>query len=71
MLHQAAFNYLPLNIEAIQTIIAITIITAIIPTTAPALKMPAIAEQLLKININKITDGTYNFFMICFRLNNN
>jgi len=59
---------LPLNIEAIQIIIAITIITAIIPTTAPALNMPVITEQLLKQSSNKISDGKYNFFMAGFYL---
>jgi len=49
--------------EAIQTIIRITTITEIIPTAAPALKIPVITEQLLKHNIRKRTEGIYNFFM--------
>jgi hypothetical protein len=55
--------YLPLNIDAIQIIIAITTITAIMPTTAPALNMPAIAEQLLRHSISRIRAGKYKFFM--------
>jgi hypothetical protein len=55
--------YLPLNMDTIQIIIAITTITEIMPTTAPALKMPAIAEQLLKHNTSKMSDGKYSFFM--------
>jgi hypothetical protein len=59
-------NYFPLNIEAIQIISAITTITAIMPTMAPALKMPEITEQLLKQSTSKISDGKYNFFMAVF-----
>ena len=36
------------------------------PTTAPALNMPAITEQLLKQSSNKISDGKYNLFMVGF-----
>ncbi len=36
------------------------------PTTAPALKMPAITEQLLKQSSIKISDGKYNLFMVGF-----
>jgi hypothetical protein len=57
-----------LKSDAIQIISAITIITAIIPTTAPALKMPAITEQLLKQSNNKISDGKYNLFITGFSL---
>jgi hypothetical protein len=56
--------YLPLNSDTIQIMIAMTTITAIMPTTAPALNMPAIAEQLLKQSSSKIMDGKYNFFMV-------
>ena len=44
--------------------IAITMTTAMIPTTAPALKMPAMALQLLisKQRLNK--KGKINFFMV-------
>jgi hypothetical protein len=52
-----------LNIEAIHRISAITTITEIMPTTAPALKIPAITEQLLKHNESIITEGKYNFFI--------
>jgi len=41
----------------------ITTITEIMPTTAPALNIPAIMEQLLKHNKSKMMDGKYNFFM--------
>jgi hypothetical protein len=44
----------------------ITTITAIMPTTAPALKMPAIAEQLLRQSINKMIDGKYILFIVGF-----
>jgi hypothetical protein len=60
--------YLPLNRDTIQIIIAITTITEIIPTTAPALKIPSITEQLLKQNSNNMSDGKYNFFMVVFYL---
>jgi len=56
-------GYLPLNIDAIQIISAITTITDIIPTTAPALNMPSITEQLLKQSSIKISDGKYSFFI--------
>jgi hypothetical protein len=56
-------NYLPLNMDMIQIMIAITTITEIMPTAAPALKIPLITEQLLKHNSNKMMDGKYNFFI--------
>lgn len=34
------------------------------PTTAPALKIPPITEQLLRQSNNSISDGKYNFFMV-------
>ena len=34
------------------------------PTTAPALNIPVITEQLLKHNKSKMMDGKYNFFMV-------
>lgn len=44
--------------------INITMTTAIIPTTAPALKMPAIAEQLVKaVIIKKMMTGVVIFFI--------
>jgi len=44
--------------------IAITITTAIMPTTAPALKMPAMAEQpLSKVTINRMATGIKFFFI--------
>lgn len=52
--------------EAIQIIKAITTITDIMPTAAPALKMPEITEQLLKHNSNTIRDGKYNLFIVGF-----
>jgi len=55
-----------LNIDAIQRIKIITTITAITPTAAPALNIPAIAEQLLKQKSNKMRDGKYSFFMVDF-----
>jgi hypothetical protein len=51
------------NIETIQIISPITKITDIIPTTAPALKIPAIASQLLRLSNIKNTNGACNFFM--------
>jgi hypothetical protein len=48
----------------IQMMIATTITTAITPTTAPALKMPAIAEQLLsKLTIIKMAAVVILFFI--------
>jgi hypothetical protein len=52
--------------EAIQMIKTMTTITEIIPTTAPALKIPLITEQLLRHNNNRMIDGKYNFFMGSF-----
>jgi hypothetical protein len=52
-----------LNMETIHRISTMTTITEIMPTTAPALKIPAITEQLLKHNKSIITEGKYNFFM--------
>jgi hypothetical protein len=34
------------------------------PTTAPALNMPVITEQLLKHNKSKMMEGKYIFFMV-------
>ena len=59
-------DYLPLNMDAIQMINAITTITDIMPTAAPALNMPDITEQLLKQNSNKMMDGKYNLFIVGF-----
>jgi hypothetical protein len=42
---------------------AITTITEMIPTTAPALKIPATTEQLLRQNISKIIDKRHTFFI--------
>jgi len=50
--------------DAIQMINTITTITEIIPTTAPALKIPVITEQLLKHNVSKMIEGINNFFII-------
>jgi len=44
----------------------ITTITAITPTAAPALNIPAIAEQLLKQNNNKKRGRKYSFFIVGF-----
>jgi len=52
--------------ENIHTIINITTITAIMPTTAPALKIPPMTEQLLRHSISSRIDGKYNFFMMAF-----
>ena len=59
-------NYLPLNMEAIHIIKTITTITDIMPTTAPALNMPDITEQLLKQSKSKMKDGKYNLFIVGF-----
>jgi len=56
--------------EAIQIIKAITTITEMMPTTAPALKMPVITEQLLKQSNNTMRDGKYNLFIVGFRYYN-
>jgi len=53
--------------DAIQIIKAITTITDIIPTTAPALNMPVITEQLLKHISSIRRDGKYNLFIVGFR----
>jgi len=49
--------------EAIQIIRAITTITARMPTIAPALKIPAITEQLLRHNTSSMMVGKYIFFI--------
>jgi hypothetical protein len=36
------------------------------PTTAPALNMPDITEQLLKQSKSKMKDGKYNLFIVGF-----
>jgi len=56
--------------DAIQIIRAITTMTDIIPTTAPALNMPVITEQLLKHSSNTMRDGKYNLFIAGFRYYN-
>lgn len=48
----------------IQMMIATMMITAITPTAAPALKMPAIAEQLLKPARSRNKAKGSNFFFI-------
>ena len=45
---------------------SITTMTAIMPTAAPALKIPPITEQLLNSSKVKKPDGIYNFFIIGF-----
>ena len=56
---------LPRNSDIIQIIMAITTTTAITPTTAPALKMPPITEQLLrKVSTKQNTKKPMCFFMI-------
>jgi hypothetical protein len=52
--------------ENIQMMIRITTITAMMPTAAPALKIPAMAEQLLRQSISRIINGKCNFFIIGF-----
>jgi len=50
--------------EAIQRISATTTIIKMIPTTIPALKMPAITEQLLKQDIGiRSIERKYIFFI--------
>ena len=49
--------------EAIHIMMMITTITEMIPTAAPALKIPPITEQLLKHNSSKIAGKKCNFFM--------
>jgi hypothetical protein len=57
-------DYLLLNMDAIQTIMAITTTTAKMPTIAPALNIPVITEQLLKAVKAKTTSKMFIFFMI-------
>jgi len=45
---------------------AITTITDIIPTAAPALNMPVITEQLLKHISSIMRDGKYILFIVGF-----
>ena len=47
----------------IHIIIAITTITAITPTAAPALKIPPITEQLLKASIANTNNNKLIFFI--------
>jgi hypothetical protein len=49
--------------EAIQIIRAITTITESMPTMAPALKIPAIKEQLLRHSNSSMMVGKYIFFI--------
>jgi hypothetical protein len=42
----------------------ITTITAIMPTAAPALKIPVITEQLLRAHMATNNDNNDNFFMV-------
>jgi hypothetical protein len=48
----------------IQIIIAITTTTAMIPATAPALNIPVITEQLLKVNSANANNKKCKFFMV-------
>ncbi len=59
----AFFVYLLLNIDMIQIIIAITIITAMTPTAAPALNIPPITEHPLKATIAKANNNKFSFFI--------
>jgi hypothetical protein len=45
-----------LNIETIQMMITITTMTEMMPTTAPALNIPVITEQLLRQSANNAND---------------
>jgi hypothetical protein len=49
--------------DMIHKIMAITTMTEMIPTAAPALKIPAIAEQLLKANMSSINNNKFIFFI--------
>ncbi len=53
----------PLNIEITQIITAITTTTAIIPTAAPALKIPPTTEQLLNTISVTTSIERFNFFI--------
>jgi hypothetical protein len=46
--------------------IRITTMTAMMPTAAPALKIPAMAEQLLRQSMSRIINGKCSFFIIGF-----
>ena len=54
---------LPLNAEMIQITTSKTTITAIMPTAAPALKIPPITEQLLSIVNNNAPANKISFFI--------
>jgi hypothetical protein len=66
MQNAVAALYLPLNRETIQIINIITTTTAIMPTTAPALKIPPITAQPLKLNNSNNAERIYNFFICMF-----
>ena len=53
-----------------QRIIATTITTIMIPTHKPALKMPAMASQLLKVTI-KNKEASSRFVFLNFIINKN
>lgn len=55
--------YLDLNFDNSHNIKITTTTTAIIPVTAPALKIPVITSQLLSSVTNKKQKGKMNFFM--------
>ncbi|EHQ25769.1 hypothetical protein Mucpa_1612 [Mucilaginibacter paludis DSM 18603] len=50
--------------ENIQKMMPITTITAITPTTAPALNIPVTTEQLLMATITNSNNDRFNFFII-------
>lgn len=55
----------------IQIITAITTITAMMPVMAPALNMPVITEQLLKVNNTNANSKNCKFFMVVVLINCN
>jgi len=52
-----------LNIDAIHMMSTITTITEIMPTAAPALKIPLITSQLLKLSKTRKKSGRDKFFI--------
>jgi hypothetical protein len=64
MVNNKAIYDLPLKADIIQIIIMITTITEIIPTAAPALKIPPITSHPLKVATANASNNKFNFFMV-------
>jgi hypothetical protein len=57
------FFYLRVNSDISHIIIAITAITEMTPTAAPALNMPPITEHPLMTTIANTNNNKFNFFI--------